>query len=163
MLGRCPVSRSGVLLFLFLILSLSSCRDEGAEAYARAELQHQALIAQAARPEDLRFDAVIRELEKVPAGSKHAAAAKKLLRAIEEGRTPSVRTPLALGPNGRRPARLEAQLAACARLATLAGADGGLDRRTLEALEKCRREAEQLELRFSHPEEYGDGGEPHDE
>ena len=38
-------------------------------------------------------------------------------------------------------------------------ADGGFERRTLEALEKCRREAEQLELRYSHPEEYGDGGE----
>lgn len=154
------MSRSAALL---LILLFGSCRDEGAEAWARAEMQHQALIAEGARPEDPRFDTVVRELEKVPAGSKHAANAQKLLRAIEAGRKPSVRTPLALGPNGRRAERLEAQLAACARLATMAGADGGLDRRTLEALEKCRREAEQLELRSSHPEEYADGGEPHDE
>jgi len=154
------VSRSAVLL---AIVCLSSCRDEAAEAYARAELQERALIDEGARPEDPRFDGVLRELDKVPAGSKHAAAAEKLRRAILAGRRQSVRTPLALGPNGRRPERLEAQLAACARLATLAATDGGLERRTMEALEKCRREAEQLELRFSHPEEYGDGGEPHDE
>ena len=153
---RSPVSRSAVLL---LTLCLSSCRDEAAEAFARAELQHRALIDEAARPEDPRFDAVLRELEKVPAGSKHAAAAQQLKQSIEAGRKHLVRTPLALGPNGRRPEQLEAMLAACARLATMAAADGGFERRTLEALEKCRREAEQLELRYSHPEEYGDGGE----
>ncbi len=149
--------RSVVLL---LIVCSSSCRDEAAESFARAELQHRALIEDGARPEDPRFDAVLRELKNVSAGSKHAAQAQRLAHAIEAGRARPVRTPLALGPNGRRPERLEAQLAACARLATLAGADGGLEPRTLEALEKCRREAEQLELRYSHPEEYdGDGGE----
>ncbi len=160
MLGQASVSRSAVLL---LLLTLSSCRDEAAEAFARAELQQRALIDEGVPPQDPRFDTVLKELDKVPPGSKHAKAAEKLRRAILAGRTHGVRTPLALGPNGRRPEQLEALLAACARLATLAAADGGVERRTLEALEKCRREAEQLELRFSHPEEYGDGGEPHDE
>lgn len=151
------VSRSVVLLASLLLLT--SCRDEGAEAYARAQLRHQALLGQALRPEDPRFDAVLAELRKVPPGSKHFGPAQKLIHGIEAGRTRQVRTPLALGPNGRRPAFLEAQLAACAQLAVLAGADGGVDQRTLAALDACRLQSEKLELRFSHPGEF-DGGAP---
>ncbi len=150
------MSRSAVLLAA--ALCLSSCRDEGAESFARAELKHRALIDQAARPEDPRFDEVLLELRKVPADSKHSGAALKLIKSVEAGRRQQVRTPLALGANGRRPPRLEAQLAACAQLAVIAGADGGVNHDALVALEKCRREAEQLELRFSHPEEYEDAG-----
>ena len=150
------VSRSAVSLCCLLFLV--SCRDEGAEAYARAQLQHQALLAQFTKPEDPRFDAVLADLRKVPPDSKHYAAAQKLIHGLEAGRTPKVRTPLALGPNGRRPPMLEAQLAACAQLAVLATADGGLDRRTMTALEDCRVKAEKLELRLSHPEE-SDAGE----
>ncbi|MDP1822749.1 MAG: hypothetical protein Q8L48_05895 [Archangium sp.] len=155
------MSRSAVLLITTLLFT--SCRDEAAEAFARADLQYRALLDQAARPEDARFDAVLSELKKVPATSRHFAAAQKLLRGIEAGRRTQVRTPLALGPNGRRAPALEAQLAACARLAVIAASDGGVDQRALAGLEACRKQAEQLELRFSHPEEYGDGGEHHDE
>lgn len=155
------VSRSAVLLITALLCT--SCRDEAAEAFARADLQYRALLDQAARPEDPRFDAVFADLKKVPASSRHFTAAQKLLRALEAGRKTPVRTPLALGPNGRRAPALEAQLAACARLAVIAAADGGVDQRALAGLEACRKQAEQLELRFSHPEEYADGGEHHDE
>ncbi len=148
--------RSVVLLSAFV---LCSCRDEAAEAFVRAELQHKALIEKAARPEDPRFDGVILDLQRVPVSSKHFAQAQKLLKSIDAGRGQRVRTPLALAGNGRRPPRLEAQLAACARLAQLAGADGGVDHRTMVALEACRREAEKMELEFSHPEEHEDGGE----
>lgn len=150
------MSRSVVLLTF--VLCFGSCRDEAAEAFARAELQHRALIDQAARPEDPRFEPVILDLQRVPASSKHFASAQKLLESIDAGRRQRVRTPLALGANGRRHPRLEAQLAACARLAELAGADGGVDHRTLVALEVCRHEAEKMELEFSHPEEHEDGG-----
>ena len=151
-------ARFAVLLTLVLF---ASCRDEAAEAFVRAELQHRALIGQSIRPEDPRFDVVLEELQKVPSTSRHFGPAQKLIRGIEAGRSQQVRTPLALAPNGRRPARLEAQLAACARLAEIAGAEGGLDRRTLVALEACRKDAERLELQFSHPEEM-DGGDHHD-
>ncbi len=151
------MSRSALSLTLALVL-LSSCRDQEAEAYARAELQYRALLDQAVRPDDARFDGVLAELAKVTATSRHFAAAQKLQRGIEAGRKKKVRTPLALGANGRRPEQLEAQLAACARLAELAGADGGLDRRTLEALEACRFRAEKMELQFSHGDEHVDGG-----
>ena len=157
MVVRSPVARSVLLLTLVLF---TSCRDEAAEAFARAQLQHHALLAQAARPEDVRFDAVLADLRSVPAGSKHSAEAQKLLTSIEAGRGHAVRTPLALAPNGRRDARLEAQLAACARLAAIAGADGGVDQRAMVALEACRFQAEKLELRLSHPEDFEDGGEP---
>ncbi|MDP2271838.1 MAG: hypothetical protein Q8N23_31100 [Archangium sp.] len=150
------MSRSVILLALILC----SCRDEAAEAFARAELQHRALINDAVRPEDPRFDAVVLDLRRVPVSSKHFAKAQKLLESIDAGRRQRVRTPLALGANGRRPPRLEAQLAACARLAELAGADGGVNHRALVALETCRREAEQLELEISHPDDHQDGGEP---
>ena len=155
--GGLSVSRA---LFFIAALVCSSCRDEAAEAYARAELKHRALIEQGARPEDPRFEPVLADFRKVTASSKHAAAAQKLIAGIEAGRKPPIRTPLALAANGRRPPRLEAQLAACAQLAVLAGADGGVDHPTMVALEKCRREAEALELQFSHPEEYEDGGHP---
>ncbi len=147
--------RSAVLFSLILC----SCRDEAAEAFARANLQHRALINEAARPEDPRFDAVVLDLQRVPVSSKHFGEAQKLLTSIDAGRRQRVRTPLALGANGRRPPRLEAQLAACARLAELAGADGGVNHRALVALETCRREAEKMELEISHPDDHQDGGE----
>jgi hypothetical protein len=145
---------------LCLVL-FSSCRDEAAEAYARAELKYRDLVAQSARPEDPRFDEVLRELEKVPASSRHYANAQKMMGGIKAVRGSKVRTPLALGPNGRRAPELEAHLAACARLAAMAGADGGMDQRVLKALDECRLNAEKLELRFSHPEEFEDGGHGH--
>lgn len=148
--------RSTALLIAALLLT--SCRDEGAEAFARAELKYKLLIEQGARPQDPRFDAVLLDLEKVPSASKHFEKAQQLLHSVQAGRKQAVRTPLALGEKGSRPPRLAAQLAACARLAELAGADGGVDHRTLVALETCRREAEELELQLSHPEEH-DGGE----
>ncbi len=152
------VYRPGLLLILTALLLCTSCRDEAAEAFVRAELQHKALIDQGTPPQDPRFDAVIADLQKVTPKSRHYEAAQKLLKSVEAGRSARVRTPLALGGNGRRPLQLEAQLAACARLAQIAGADGGVDQRAMVALEKCRREAEELELRYSHPEEYEDGG-----
>jgi hypothetical protein len=143
-------------------LLLSSCRDEAAEASARAELEYHALVTEGARPDDARFDAVLADLQKVTPGSKHYPHAQKLLHGIEAGRAQQVRTPLALGPNGRRAPELEAQLAACARLAVLAAADGGVDHSALVALEACRFKSEKLELQFSHPGEYpADGGHHH--
>lgn len=84
-----------------------------------------------------------------------------MLNAIEGARAGRVRTPLALGNKGNRPPELEAQLAACARLAQIAGADGGVDLPALEALEKCRHQAELMELKFAHGDEHDeheDGG-----
>ena len=82
---------------------------------------------------------VLTDLDAVPPGSPHGAEAQRLAAAIRLSRGPMVRTPLALGSKaGERHPALEAKLAACARLAQLAGADGGVDRRALEALEACR-------------------------
>lgn len=148
-------SRSALLLTLLLF---SACRDEAAEAFARADMKYRDLVAQAAKAEDPRFDEVIRELDKVPPSSRHYENAQKLKKGILGVRAAKVRTPLALGPNGRRAPELEAHLAACARLAAMAGADGGIDQRVLKALDDCRLQAEKLELRFSHPEEFMDGG-----
>jgi hypothetical protein len=150
-----------------LSLALSSCRDEAAEAFARAQLRYEALVAEGVRPTDPRFDAVLVELRKVPPSSKRHAQAQVLLRGIEGARQRGVRTPLALASDGHRPPELEAQLAACGRIAALAAGDGGVDRRTLEALEACRRAAEKLELRLSHGDTHGhvqdaDGGDPHE-
>ena len=143
------------LALLALTLALTACRDHDAEALARARLQYDDLISQSARPGDARFDDVLRELRSVSPASKHAERAQQLIQAIEDGRR-RVRTPLAMGGGGRPPA-LEAQLAACARLAQLAGLDGGVDARALQALEDCRHKAELLELEFAHPDE-ADGG-----
>lgn len=140
-----------------MCLSLIACRDLEAEAFARAQLQHEALIVASTRPDDPKYDAVLAELAKVTPKSKHYAEAQKLKSLIEGGRV-KVRTPLALGPNGRRPPLLEAQLAACARLAELAGADGGINPRAMEALEECRKKSEKLELQYAHPGEEVDAG-----
>lgn len=148
---------SSHLVCLVAVCVLSACRDRGAEAFARAELQYRALLAEAAAPHDARFDAVLKDLGQVPSSSKHFVAAKALIHGIEAGRERRVRTPLALVPNGRRSSALEAQLAACARLAQLAGLDGGIDRHTLEALEACRFRAEKLELQQSHGEDFDAG------
>lgn len=143
------------LTFVVLTFMLTACRDHDAEALARARLQYEDLVNESARPQDARFDEVLRELRSVSATSKHAARAQQLIQAIEEGRR-HVRTPLAMGGANRPPA-LEAQLAACARLAQLAGLDGGVDARALAALDDCRHKAELLELQFAHGDE--DGGE----
>lgn len=138
------------------MLVLTACRDRDAEALARAEMKYRDLVAEGARPEDTRFDAVLVDLRAVNPESRHATQAKRLMDGIEGPRRQKVRTPLALGANGRRPLELEAQLSACARLAELAGIDGGVDRRSLEALEQCRKQAELMELEFAHGHE--DGG-----
>ena len=145
------------LALVVLTLALTACRDHDAEALARARLQYDALVNESARPQDARFDEVLRELHAVSSTSKHAAQAQQLIQAIEAGRQ-RVRTPLAMGGAGRPP-ELEAQLAACARLAQLAGLDGGVDARALQALEDCRHKAELLELQFAHPDE-ADAGAP---
>lgn len=158
------MSRSAALpVSLALCLALSSCRDEGAEVWARAQAQHQALLAQGVAADDARYDAVLAELERVPRASKHHAQAEQLARGIRAARV-TVRTPLALAPKASRPPELQAQLAACARLAQLVGGDGGVDQRALVALEDCRRKAEKLELKLSHHDEHEhdepDGGSP---
>jgi hypothetical protein len=157
------VVRSGLaFVIVTVVLAGSGCRDEAAERYARATLRYEALLADHTPSHAPAFDQVLADLDAVPPGSRHGAEAKRLATAIRLSRGPMVRTPLALGPKGgdRHPA-LEAKLAACARLAQLAGADGGVDRRALEALEACRHEAEVLELRLSHPDLVPDGGDHH--
>ncbi len=119
-------------------------------------MKYRDLVAEAARPGDARFDAVLAELRQVRPEARDFATAKRLIDAIEGARGQQVRTPLALGANGRRPPDLEAQLAACARLAELAGRDGGVDRPALEALELCRKKSELMELEYAHGHE--DGG-----
>ncbi len=141
-----------VVWLVLLTGLLAGCRDHDAEALARAQLAHRALLAQSARPDDARFEPVLVDLDSIRSNSKHFAEAQRLAGVIRNGRV-KVRTPLALGDNGRRPPELEAQLAACRRLAQFAGLDGGVDRRALEALEACRKQAEQLELRFAHGDE----------
>ncbi|MFO0594735.1 MAG: hypothetical protein U0228_05510 [Myxococcaceae bacterium] len=146
--------------FVFVVaclLLVTGCRDLEAEAFARAQMKHEALILASTRPEDPKYDEVLADLGKVTSSSKHYADAQKLKKAIEQARV-RVRTPLAYGTNGTRPAELEAQLKACARLAEIAGADGGIDRRALEALEDCRAKAERLELKYAHGDEEADAG-----
>lgn len=147
------------VVMVVVALGLSACRDESAEAFTRAQLQHELLLSQSTRPDDPKYDAVLAELAKVKPDSKRYADAQALVKRIEGGRV-RVRTPLALGPKGTRPPMLEAQLAACARLAQLAGEDGGINRPALLALEDCRRKAEKLELQFAHADELEDAGTP---
>lgn len=142
--------------WLLVWCGLVGCRDRGAEAWARAQYEHRHLLAQSVAPEDARFDAVLAELAQVPASSRHAPEARRLEASIRAGRAATVRTPLALGEKADRDPRLAAQLAACARLAQLTGADGGVHHEALVALEACRKQAELLELKLSH----GDDGEP---
>lgn len=147
-------------VMLSCVLFFASCRDESAEAFARAQLGYRNLVNEAARPTDARFDAVLVDLAKVPVSSRHSDEARKLESSIKAGRGTQVRTPLALGREQDRDAVLQGQLDACARLAQLAGrADGGVDQRAMVALEDCRRTAEKLELKIHHAdEEQHDGG-----
>jgi hypothetical protein len=139
---------------LLCALLLTACRDEGAERIARARATWDTLVDKGERPESTAFDPVLAELDAVPAGSRHGDEARHLADTIRRARAAPVRAPLALRPlPGRRPPELEAQLAVCARLAQLAGQDGGLDPRTLAAVEACRLRAEKLELRLSHPDD----------
>lgn len=160
--GASVVRPPSLRIVIVLVFGFSAgCRDEGAERYGRAKARYEALLAQHARPQAQGFDEVLMELDAVPTTSPRAKDAQRLAAAIRIGRGPVVRTPLALAPKaGERPPALEAQLAACARLAQLAGADGGVDRRTTEALENCRKKAERLELSLSHGEHTDDGGSP---
>ncbi|MEW6430640.1 MAG: hypothetical protein AB1730_03950 [Myxococcota bacterium] len=137
----------------------AGCRDAEAERFARAKLRYEALLEQHARADAKDFEQVLADLDAVSKGSPHSDEAQRLAKAIRLARGPTVRTPLALAPReGSRPPELEAALNACARLAQLAGADGGVDRRALEALEACRHRAEVLELHLSHGHDAPDGG-----
>lgn len=146
---------------LALLFSGCASRDEHAERFVHARAAYDGLLARAERPSAAAFDEVLRELESIPLGSRHGPEAQRLAEAIRRGRT-HVPAPLALAPKAGRPAELEAVLAACARLATEAGRDGGLTPSLLSALEACRRRAEALELRFAHGLAV-DGGHGHHE
>ncbi len=148
--ARCPHSFTPALCLLLLC---TACRDNAAEALARAQYAHRALLADSARPHDARFDEVLSQLDAIPKDSPHAADANRLRRVIEDGRR-HIRTPLALGETGHRSPELEAQLAACRALAELAGRDGGVDRAAMFALEDCRRKAEVLELKHAHGDDH---------
>jgi len=139
-------------------LALGGCRDQGQERYARARAAYDTLLARGEGPRAAAFDAVLLDLDAVPAGSPHAAEARRLSRIIRDGRATPLRTPLAMVPTpGTRPTELEAQLAVCARLAGRLGADGGVGPAGREALEACRRTAERLDVHFAHADE-PDGG-----
>ncbi|MEW5740361.1 MAG: hypothetical protein AB1938_15640 [Myxococcota bacterium] len=155
--------RSGLphLALVSVLFFGAGCRDEGAERYARARARYDALLEAHTRPQAAAFDEVLADLDAVPKSSARSADAQRLAAALRLARAPVVRTPLALAPKeGERPPALVAQLAACAHLAELAGADGGVDRRALEALEDCRKRAERLELSLSHGDDAPDGGVP---
>jgi hypothetical protein len=114
---------------LLCVIALSSCRDEGAERYARARATYDSLLDRGELPTSKAFDPVLADLAFAQTTGAHAGEAKRLADAIRFGRSPHQPTPLALGAKpGTRPPELEAQLAACARLAQLAGADGGVAR-----------------------------------
>lgn len=149
----------GRLVLMCAFLLCAACRDAGAERWARGKAAYDQLINQGAQPRAGGFDQVLDDLRAVPPGHARAAEADRLIRAIEGARAAPVRTPLALNPaGGTRPEELEAQLRACARLAELAGRDGGVEKRLIEALESCRRKAEEIDVRLAHCDEGHDGG-----
>lgn len=153
-----------VCLLVAFSLSCAGCRDPEAERFAHARASYESLVARGVPADDSAFADVLSELDAVTSASAHHAEAQRLARAVRVARGPHVRTPLALAPTpGSRPEALEAALAACARLAQLAGADGGINRHALEALEACRRRAERLELQLSHGhDDDDDAGAPHE-
>jgi hypothetical protein len=138
--------------FVTLLMLCTACRNEASEQFSRAKYAAAHLTEKGKPISDPAFDAVLQDLKTVDAQSPHFEEAKKLRFAIESGRQ-HVRTPLALAPKvGTRSPELEAQLAACARLAQLAGEDGGAPR-ALAALEACRQRTEKMERESSHTDE----------
>ncbi len=149
----------GALAGLAWVLLVLGCEDPGAGRWSRARAAYQALVDQGEGPRAAGFDAVLEDLDAVPAGSAHAAEARRLAQAIRAGRQPALRTPLAMVPTpGTRPGDLEAALAECARLAGRLGQDGGVGPGGREALEACRRKAELLDIHFAHGSEHDGGG-----
>lgn len=129
---------------------LLACRDDGEAAFTKAKAHYDSLILAAQPPGVPAFDEVMAELDAVPAGSKRAAEARKLKQNILNARV-RLRAPLSIVKDERSfPPDVIAQLRACNRLAELAGPDGGLTRKVMEALDDCRQRAEKLELEYSH-------------
>lgn len=94
-----PIYRSRrvvVPLLLGVLLTVGACkRDAGPEQLARAEAKHAELVERGVSPRDPAWDAVIGELEKVPADSKAYAEAQRRLTRLEALRsTPLPRRPL---------------------------------------------------------------------
>lgn len=90
-------SRGAVVPLLWVVLvTLGACkRDAGPEQLARAEAKHAELVERGVSPRDPAWDAVIGELEKVPADSKAYAEAQRRLTRLKELRsTPLPRRPL---------------------------------------------------------------------
>lgn len=132
------------------------CRD-GGEVHYQDALRLQARAMEKHEPASSpSFDAVIAELDKVPADSKRAEAAQKLKAAIVAVRNP-VRRPLAMAYSEKDEATLPPavveQARACARLATIVGADGGATHAGLVALDECRKKVEALREAAEHADE----------
>jgi hypothetical protein len=136
-----------------LVIFLSACRDAGAERWSHAHAAYESLLNKGERVESKAFDSVLVDLDAVPADSHHFAEAQKLAATIRKGRI-HLPVPLAVVPKpGSQPALLEAQMAACARLAELVGVDGGVDQRALVALEACRKRVNAVSERLVHEAE----------
>lgn len=134
------------------VLLLPACRDAGDEAYDTARARHRALVLAEEHPASPRFDEVLQQLAKVPPGHRHATDARRLENAINSARS-LIRAPLAVLPgDGGQDPEVAAQMHVCARLAELIGQDGGMNPRTLQALDDCRLKAEKL-MAHHHPKE----------
>lgn len=151
-----PRTASGWLLAG--LLALAGCRDPGAEAWARARQQHEALILAGVNPSNPRFDELLLLLDQVPPASKRYPEAQRLKGAIAGARA-HLRRPLAVAHDsaGDLPSQMAAQAQACARLAEQLGRDGGVGAAGLKALSDCQRRVEELDSRC-HSEH--DGGLP---
>ncbi len=142
-------------LLVITLLSFGACRDAGAEQWSRVHAQYESLLARSERVESPAFDALLVDLDAVPEASRHRAEAQKLAATIRKGRV-HLPVPLAVAPKpGTEPAMLEAQMAACTRLAELVGRDGGVDQRALLALEDCRAKVNQVREKLVHQTEPG--------
>ncbi len=134
------------LLPLALGALIAACVDGGTRTYDEARAEYVKLVQAGALPTDSRFDAMLEKLNRIDPSSRSAPAAQKLVHAILAGRE-RVKTPLAqVAPANTTlsPAVVE-QLKACARLAEMAGRDGGVDPHMLQALDDCRAKAERLD------------------
>jgi len=159
--GRTWTATSFPALCLALLAALGGCRGGDEKAVEKAQARYLALVEAGTPAGAPAFDEVLELARAVPPSSPGAKRAQRLIDGILAARG-TVARPLAVaheGGLGLAP-EVEAQAAACARLAEALGRDGGVSEEGRAELERCRRRVEALDFARcrQHDGEAPDGG-----
>lgn len=152
-MGTAPTRvRTIAVSSMTVLLCCAGCRDNGNALFEKGRAAYERAVKANAPPESKAFDEALELLNQVPPDSTHAAEANKLKEALQRSRRQQVLRSLAPAQRGQREDDVEAVLQHCGELAQRLGQtpEGAARQAVRDALEKCRRKADEMDTLHAH-------------